>query len=131
MLLRHSNPRLMTIALRMAGFEIRDVLEWLYTSVFPKSMDVSKAFDKRAGVERHSIGEREVPDKRNGHGRAYGSSLFAGEQTGKIVHYITEPSTDLAKKWDGWGTSIKPAHEPVIMDILTIFRGNPQKQVDR
>ncbi|MBC9786673.1 site-specific DNA-methyltransferase [Heliobacterium chlorum] len=106
---------LMTIALRMAGFEIRDVIEWLYTSGFPKSMDVSKTFDKRAGVERHIIGEREVPDKRNGHGRAYGSSLFAGEQTGKIVHYITEPATDLAKKWDGWGTSLKPSHEGIIM----------------
>ncbi|MBC9785893.1 site-specific DNA-methyltransferase [Heliobacterium chlorum] len=106
---------LMSVALRMAGFEIRDVIEWLYTSGFPKSMDVSKAFDKRAGVKRHIIGEREVPDKRNGHGRAYGSSLFAGEQTGKIVHYITEPATELAKKWDGWVTSIKPAHEPVIM----------------
>ncbi|MBC9786418.1 site-specific DNA-methyltransferase [Heliobacterium chlorum] len=121
---------LMTIALRMAGFEIRDVIEWLYTSGFPKSMDVSKAFDKRAGVERHIIGEREVPDKRNGHGRAYGSSLFAGEQTGKIVHYITEPSTELAKIWDGWGTSIKPAHEPVIMARKPL-EGNTIENVER
>src|SRR5690606_28891405 len=42
---------LMTISLRLAGFEIRDVIEWLYFSGFPKSLDVSKAFDKRAGVE--------------------------------------------------------------------------------
>jgi DNA modification methylase len=63
---------LMTIALRLAGFEVRDVIEWLYFSGFPKSMDVSKAFDKRAGAE-------------------------------------------LAKKWDGWGTALKPAHEPIIV----------------
>ncbi|MCW2278708.1 DNA-methyltransferase [Heliophilum fasciatum] len=106
---------LMTIALRMGGFEIRDVIEWLYVSGFPKSMDISKAFDKKAGVERHIIGQREVVDIRNGHGREYGSAMFAGEKTGKIVHFISEPTTELAKQWDGWGSSIKPAHEPVIM----------------
>ncbi|QGG47679.1 DNA methyltransferase [Heliorestis convoluta] len=106
---------LMTISLRLGGFEIRDVIEWLYTSGFPKSMDISKGFDKRAGVERHIIGQRGVPDKRNGHGRAYGSSLFAGEKTGTVIHYIGEPTTELAKQWDGWGTSLKPAHEPIIL----------------
>src|SRR5699024_6902251 len=47
---------LMTISLRLAGFEVRDVIEWLYFSGFPKSHDVGKAFDRRAGVEREVIG---------------------------------------------------------------------------
>src|SRR5690625_376378 len=48
---------LMTISLRLAGFEIRDVIEWIYFSGFPKSHDVSKAFDRRAGAVRKVIGK--------------------------------------------------------------------------
>jgi DNA modification methylase len=106
---------LMTISLRLAGFEIRDVIEWLYFNGFPKSLDVGKAFDKRAGVEREVISERVVKDIRNGHGRKYGSALFAGEDTPKMTYQITAPATPLAKKWNGWGTALKPAHEPIIM----------------
>lgn len=106
---------LMTISLRLAGFEIRDCIAYLYFSGFPKSLDVSKAIDKRAGVEREVISERVVKDIRNGHGRKYGSALFAGEDTPKMTYQITAPATDLAKKWDGWGTALKPAHEPIIV----------------
>lgn len=53
---------LMTVSLRLAGFEIRDVIEWLYFSGFPKSLDVGKAFDKRAGVEREVIGRKVYAD---------------------------------------------------------------------
>src|SRR5690554_6210648 len=49
---------LMTISLRLAGFEVRDVIEWLYFNGFPKSMDVGKAFDKRARTERKVVSER-------------------------------------------------------------------------
>ena len=62
---------LMSLSLRLAGFEIRDTLQWLYGSGFPKSHNVSKALDKQAG---------EVDDS-----------------------------------WQGWGTALKPAYEPVIM----------------
>jgi len=106
---------LMTVSLRLAGFEVRDVIEWLYATGFPKSHDVSKAFDKRAGAERKVISEHEVVDIRNGHGREYGSALFAGEDTGKMMYKVTAPATDLARKWDGWGTALKPAHEPIIV----------------
>src|SRR5699024_6434576 len=51
---------LMTISLRLAGFEVRDVIEWLYFSGFPKSHNVSKAFDRRAGAEREVVGEYKV-----------------------------------------------------------------------
>src|SRR5690606_36616684 len=101
---------LMTISLRMAGFEIRDVIEWLYFSGFPKSMDVGKAFDKRAGVEREVIGKGNA-GLAKGESRRNGSHKVGYREE----YYITAPATPLAKKWDGWGTALKPAHEPIIM----------------
>src|SRR5699024_10333107 len=112
---------LMTISLRLAGLEVRDVIEWLYFSGFPKSHNVSKAFDRRAGKTREVIGER--TDGRYGYTRKSetifngyadkvgGRAGFSAENYGKI----TAPATDLARKWDGWGTSLKPSHEPIIV----------------
>jgi DNA modification methylase len=106
---------LMTIALRIAGFEVRDVIEWLYFSGFPKSMNVGKAFDRRNGVEREVIAngptvKRMVPgaDQEKG-----GSWVKNNGRT--FTHTITTPTSDLAKQWDGWGTALKPAHEPIIV----------------
>ena len=110
---------LMTISLRMAGFEIRDVIEWLYFSGFPKSMDVSKAIDKKLGAKREVIGklarnDRVLPSGQGGyHGNIQDTYRNKGRQ--KVQLEITAPATDLAKKWDGWGTALKPAHEPIIM----------------
>src|SRR5690625_5054739 len=99
---------LMTISLRLAGFEVRDVIEWLYFSGFPKSHDVSKAFDRRAGAERGVVGTGTS-------GKTYAMGGLRGEQTSEGVYDITAPATDLARKWDGWGTALKPAHEPIIV----------------
>jgi len=104
---------LMTIALRLAGFEVRDVIEWLYFSGFPKSMDVSKAFDKRAGAEREVIGTRK--GALNNSETSTAQSFVKGSTGFKPTFDITVPATDLAKKWDGWGTALKPAHEPIIV----------------
>lgn len=101
---------LMTIALRLAGFEVRDVIEWLYFSGFPKSMDVSKAFDKRAGAGREKIGEYTI----RGTVDIQGGNYNSGKTAIKTLD-ITAPATELAKKWDGWGTALKPAHEPIIV----------------
>src|SRR5690606_16241690 len=103
---------LMTISLRMAGFEIRDVVEWLYFQGFPKSLDVSKAFDKRAGAEREVIGTKyTVPDIRS---NSY-DQVKKTSQRERLFVNITAPATDLAKKWNGWGSHLKPAHEPIIL----------------
>ncbi|KYC67187.1 DNA-methyltransferase [Heyndrickxia coagulans] len=107
---------LMTIALRLAGFEVRDVIEWLYFSGFPKSMDVSKAFDRRAGVEREVIGQKWAERYPNGPGG--NSFTVGGEVDGTRTAantLLTAPATELAKKWGGWGTALKPAHEPIIV----------------
>ncbi len=104
---------LMTVSLRLAGFEIRDVIEWLYFSGFPKSLDVGKAFDKRAGAKREVVGQYSVTrDFRDISGGRYGDKTVNSKAH---VVSITAPATDIAKKWDGWGTALKPAHEPIIM----------------
>ena len=104
---------LMTISLRLAGFEIRDVIEWLYFSGFPKSMDVGKAFDKRAGAEREVVGRYSVTrDFRDISGGRYGDKTINSKA--HVVN-ITAPATPLARKWNGWGTALKPAHEPIIV----------------
>jgi site-specific DNA-methyltransferase (adenine-specific) len=90
-----------------AGFEIRDCLLWLYGSGFPKSLDVSKAIDKAAGAERKVIGK----SKRHGGGTMQGASF----QVSANIPNITAPATDAAREWEGWGTALKPAVEPIVM----------------
>jgi site-specific DNA-methyltransferase (adenine-specific) len=101
---------LMTIALRLAGFEIRDVIEWLYFSGFPKSMDVGKMFDRKAGAEREVVGYKTAG---LGTGETY-AFQNRNPKASKMVP-VTIPTTELARQWEGWGSSLKPAHEPIIM----------------
>lgn len=185
----------MTCAIEDAGFVIRDCLVWMYGSGFPKSLDVSKAFDKRraddprpvcrflraaiesndmstadvaepfgfnrrmvehwaardtdsqptvptweqwlqlknllsfgdemdaevwrlngrkgtpgeAWAEREIVGERDVPI-----GHAFAGPTYGGDSSSKTVD-VTTSSTDLAKQWNGFGTALKPAHEPIVL----------------
>lgn len=102
-----------------AGFEIRDSLMWLYGTGFPKSMNVSKAIDKAAGAEREVVGYDSSRSRPN---RLYeGGALGNVGGTGKVSDRtdngatITAPATPEAKQWDGWGTALKPAYEPIVM----------------
>ena len=98
----------MTCAIEDAGFEVRDQIMWVYGSGFPKSLNVSKAIDAHHGAERTG-GSRVW----SGGSRSGGIS-HGGEQGGTSERIIyDEPATDDAKKWDGWGTALKPAHEPI------------------
>lgn len=99
---------LMGLSIRLAGFEIRDTLQWLYGSGFPKSMDVSKSLDKLAGAERPVIGK----SKRHGGGIVGAGSSY---EVSPVVPDITAPATDAAREWEGWGTALKPAAEPIIL----------------
>ena len=94
----------LAVAIEDAGFEIRDQIQWIYGSGFPKSLDVSKAMDKQAGAVRDVVGTEKRTGKDVG---TYGA--YAGNNT------ITAPATDLAKQWQGWGTALKPAHEPAVL----------------
>jgi len=96
----------MVCAIEDAGFEIRDQIMWVYGSGFPKSLDVSKAIDKKAGVQREIVSSYETHDIRN-------AGLM--DKKGGVTVNKTAPNTDSAKQWDGWGTALKPAHEPIVM----------------
>jgi len=105
----------MAVAIEDAGFEIRDNIAWLYGSGFPKSLDVSKAIDKAAGVEREVVGTKTASPKgiKNAEERTDTAAGAYGGVTKEID--ITAPATDEAKQWEGWGTALKPAHEPIIV----------------
>lgn len=95
-------------ALEDAGFEVRDIVTHLFGSGFPKSLNISKAIDKEAGVEREVIGTRPL----QGHAKQMRSkNIF--EPQGEVVseYQFTAPATAEAKKYDGFGTALKPASE--------------------
>jgi len=96
----------MVCAIEDAGFEIRDQIMWVYGSGFPKSLDVAKAIDKMAGVEFKAKPASGVGFM-NSSDDSYDTTLNQLVQIGE--------STDEANKWKGWGTALKPSHEPIVM----------------
>jgi site-specific DNA-methyltransferase (adenine-specific) len=115
------------VAIEDAGFELRDSIAWLYGSGFPKSLDVSKAIDKAAGVEREVLvetvvdlfGVREEANTKTagmGTGKTFGMLQAEGDNSSAAKEIpLTAPATEDAKKWAGWGTALKPAFEPVVV----------------
>jgi site-specific DNA-methyltransferase (adenine-specific) len=99
----------MAVRIEDAGFEIRDMIAWVYGSGFPKSHDISKAIDKAAGAEREVVGQYTVSRDMSGGSWA---DLHGIPNTAK-QHDITAPATDAARQWQGWGTALKPALEPI------------------
>jgi len=98
------------IPIEDAGFEIRDQLMWLYGSGFPKSHNIGKAVDKLQGNEREDLGEYE-PFGREGR-KSSGKAKFG------VKGWETKPKIRLTKgnsEWEGWGTALKPAHEPIVL----------------
>ncbi len=102
----------MACAIEDAGFQIRDQIMWVYGSGFPKSLNISKAIDKAAGAEREVTGERRGVVK--GTGGRYNWHTDE-DSTGQTIIQDTAPSTAEAEVWDGWGTALKPAHEPIVL----------------
>ena len=99
----------MAVNIEDAGFEIRDMIAWVYGSGFPKSHDVSKAIDKAAGAEREVVGFDPTC-------RLAINKNLNDDKWGKIGQQgadITAPATESAKQWSGWGTALKPALEPI------------------
>jgi DNA modification methylase len=107
----------MACAIEDAGFEIRDQLAWTYGQGFPKSMDVSKAIDKAAGAEREKVRYAPRPETS---GTMSGSSdtrpwIEASRERGYHEVAGDVPVTDAARQWEGWGTALKPAWEPICL----------------
>jgi len=116
----------MALRIEDAGFEIRDMIAWLYGSGFPKSHDVSKAIDKAAGAEREVVGVN--PNKRPNSQLDY--SLDGKGRNFQInVQPITAPSTEDAIKWQGWGTALKPALEPITVARKPLSESTVAKNV--
>jgi DNA modification methylase len=99
-------------AIEDAGFEIRDCIMWIYGSGFPKSLDVSKAIDKAAGAEREVVGTSPNWRESKRDREKNGSMEVRGENAGLLTG---PPITNAARQWSGWGTALKPAHEPIIV----------------
>lgn len=102
----------MAVRIEDAGFEIRDMIAWVYGSGFPKSLDVSKAIDKAAGAEREVVGRYRAAVQTGVTGGLNGSKA---DSDGVTWATITAPATDAARQWSGWGTALKPALEPITM----------------
>jgi len=96
-------------AIEDAGFDIRDQIMWVYGSGFPKSMNIGKAIDKAAGASREVVGVGKSGKNRNVLNAANYPDTFGGD------YEITEAATQEAKQWEGWGTALKPAHEPIVV----------------
>ena len=92
----------LAITLEQAGFEVRDQIMWIYSSGFPKSQDIGRQIQKKLGVKEKRAYKEGVP-------RIGGDGVFATD-TGQVI--CTDPQ---AKKWEGWGTALKPAHEPICL----------------
>ena len=96
----------MAVAIEDAGFEIRDQVMWLYGSGFPKSMNIGKAIDKKNGVQGDVIGTRKV------------TSSDIGQKSG-WNHLNTDRGDyeyrEIMNEYKGWGTALKPAHEPLVL----------------
>lgn len=104
----------MVVNIEDAGFEIRDQIQWLYGSGFPKSQNISIQIDKQAGA----MGDR---------GKAFVTAGQDGREdligTRGIAIGGHEPITDLAKQWEGWGTALKPANEPIVLARKPLEKG--------
>ena len=105
------------VAIEDAGFEIRDTLGWLYGSGFPKSHDVSKAIDREAGAEREKTRVAPRPESSGTMGGSSDHRPWIEKSREVGYHEVAGniPATDAARAWQGYGTALKPAWEPVIV----------------
>ncbi len=119
-------------AIEDAGFELRDVIMWVYGQGFPKSLDISKAIDKQFGAEREVGIPYIAPDGKERHntksGVGYNTEMITGFKTDrtKTIAITTE-----AQLWEGYGTALKPAYEPIILAMNPLngtFANNALKE---
>lgn len=103
------------MAMRFAGFEVRDCIQWLYGSGFPKSHNISKALDGILG--KQGKGFKSAGD--DGRKSEFKQDLSKRSDYG----YVYIPTNEDAKKWDGWGTALKPSVEPIVLARKPLEKG--------
>ena len=109
----------MACAIEDAGFEIRDQIMWVYGSGFPKSHNISKGIDKTLNAPNGEVigqstgqGYSSQQEKNLAEGfRPYTKGL-PSEHADKNIYALSSPE---AQQWEGWGTALKPAHEPIVL----------------
>jgi DNA modification methylase len=106
------------VAVEDAGFEIRDQIMWIYASGFPKSHNIGKAVDKLQGNEREVVGETKAGKT------AMGQNSGWNQHENRTEIEVTKGNSD----WEGWGTALKPAHEPIVM-ARKPFKGSVAENV--
>ena len=106
----------MAVNIEDAGFEIRDQIMWIYGSGFPKSLNISKAIDKKLGAEREKIRKKYSPQQML---MKDGQNERPWQNKAKELGYhetmSDKPASPEAEQWNGWGTALKPAHEPIVL----------------
>lgn len=115
----------MAVNIEDAGFEIRDMIAWVYGSGFPKSHNISKGIDKMKGEKPIPVMVKEITDAdlfnersekqvigKKTAGMGSGKTFAFTDENNKEIN-ITAPATPEAKQWEGWGTALKPALEPI------------------
>jgi len=102
----------MAVNIEDAGFEIRDQVMWVYGEGFPKSMNVGKALDKKQGNQRELIGTKDV-------GPDFTGDNFHRDNGQRKISEITKGTT----QWEGWGTALKPANEPICLARKPLEKG--------
>jgi site-specific DNA-methyltransferase (adenine-specific) len=125
----------LTCAIEDAGFEVRDQLQWIFASGFPKSHAVDKHIDRQAGAVRPRTKELGVGQCAN---------AWKVENGGQANHWIKDakdrgektvltanddPITDAAIQWQGWGTALKPACEPICLARKPLSEGTVAQNV--
>ncbi len=99
----------MAVAIEDAGFEIRDMIEWVYGSGFPKSLNIGKAVSKQMGEEVKQGTAFKTAGEYGGRNLKDPTPINDREQ------FKHKPTTDEGKAWQGYGTALKPAHEPCVL----------------
>jgi hypothetical protein len=127
----------MVCAIEDAGFEVRDQIGWAFGSGFPKSHDVSKGIDKSLGAQREKVrvDASQLKNPPNLVGGAVKGDDRPWRQAALERGYHEadgdEPATAAARLWDGWGTALKPAWEPVVLARKPLSEGTVAANVLR
>jgi site-specific DNA-methyltransferase (adenine-specific) len=102
------------LAMRLAGFEVRDQLAWVYGSGMPKSLNVAKAIESGGGrpedIRRMAMGDDYKPSGRGRVNYDHGGGSAMNGETGPW-----EPTSNDGRRWAGWGTALKPSWEPIVL----------------
>ena len=125
----------LAVGLEDSGYEIFDSMIWCYGSGFPKSYNISKGIDKSLGLEREIVGYKNIdyPDSdtwgtpnKNSNGKGLTPHTIYGDKNNIIINGqipIDKPNSDLANNWNGYGTALKPAYEPIVLCRKPLEKG--------